>query len=85
MTIYHVPENEQEMDEIYVVLSKDESGEGIVAMHTNHGLAPMVFGHKRMVEPTIVVAKKIAKETGKKLTVWKFKKSEMIEEINFQH
>lgn len=82
MTIYHIPENEQKMDELYVVLSSDEKGEGIVSMTTPMGAFPMVFGHEKMLHSAKSVALKMAKETGKKLLIVKYTQREIIEEIN---
>jgi len=81
LTIYHMPENEQMMDEIYAVLSIDEKGEGICSMMTPAGALPMVFGHQKtlnMLRPIII---RMAKETGEKLRLVKFTKSEILEEF----
>lgn len=82
MTIYHIPGNEQLIDEVYIVLSKDNQGEGIVSIITEEGAFPMIFGHKRMLETVREYIKKSAKETGQTLHICKFKKIEIIEEIN---
>ena len=79
--VYLDPGHEQKMDEIYVVLSSDENGEGIVSAITQMGAMPMVFGHKRMLDLIRGQVKQISKETGKKLLVVKYIKTEVIEEI----
>lgn len=76
MTVYHTPNNEQPMDEIYVVLSSDDNGEGIVSAMTDIGGMPLVFGHARMIPLMKDIAKKMAKDTGKKLVIGKFKRIE---------
>ncbi len=81
MTIYHTPKNEQPMDEIYVVLSQDDTGEGIISAMTDVGATPLVFGHARMIPLMKNVAKKMAKDTGKKVVIGKFKRIETIEEL----
>lgn len=81
MIIYHIPENEQKMDEIYVVLSEDDKGEGICSMMTGQGAMPMVFGHPRMIELIRPRLQIMARETGKKLKIVKYIKSEILEEL----
>lgn len=78
---YHIPENEQLLDNLFAVISKDETGEGICAMMTPSGGMPMVFGHERMLEMTKKFAKQIAKETGKELRIVKYSKTEVLEVI----
>ena len=80
-TIYHIPENEQMMDEIYVVLSHDETGEGICSMMTGHGAMPMVFGHPRLIEKVRPVIQMMVRQTGKKLRLVKYTKTEILEEL----
>ena len=81
MTIYHTPKNEQPMDEIYVVLSQDDTGEGIISAMTDMGGMPLVFGHAKMIPLMKDIAKKMAKDTGKKVVIGKFKRIETIEEL----
>lgn len=81
MTVYHIPENEQKIDELYVVLSSDHKGEGIVSFMSPMGGMPMVFGHKRMIDKVRESVKKMSRETGKKLIIYKFVKQEVLEEI----
>jgi hypothetical protein len=81
MTIYHIPDNEQIMNELYVVLSSDENGEGIVSAMNDAGGMPLVFGHARMIPLIKEIVKKMEKETGKKLIMAKFKRIENVEEF----
>ncbi len=78
-TIYHIPENEQMMDEIYAVLSIDDKGEGICSMMTPQGGMPMIFGHARMIELMRPMIQEMARDTGKTLRLVKFKKEEILE------
>ena len=81
MNLYHIPENEQKMDEIYVVLSVDDKGEGICSMMTPQGGMPLVFGHARMLDHIRQIVKGMAKDTGKKIVIAKFTKAEILEEF----
>ena len=81
MNIYHIPENEQNLDNIYAVLSQDEKGQGIVSIMTPQGGMPMVFGHERMLEKIKPIVKKMANETGKKILIVKYSKVEVLEEV----
>lgn len=82
MTIYHVPENQIMLDEIYLVLSSDKNGEGICAFISPIGNMPMVFGNPKLIDHTIELCKKISEESGKELKLYKFKKSELIVKID---
>lgn len=82
MTIeYHIPENEQMIDELFAVLSSDDKGEGIVSMMTPHGGMPMIFGHERNLVMMRPLVERMAKDTGKKLIIVKFTKSQILEEF----
>ena len=81
--IYLDHKNEQPMNEIYVVLSKDTDGcEGIVSAFTGVGAMPMVFGHARMLEPIKDILKTMSKDTGRTLIIAKFTKTEILETIS---
>ena len=81
MTIYHIPGNIKEIDELYVFLSKDENGEGIIAKLTPNGSMPLVFSDEKYLKLFTEFAKEMAKETKQKIVLCKFKKSEIIEQI----
>lgn len=86
MNIYLDGKNEQIMDELYVVLSSDKNGEGIVSMiNPPIGAMPMVFGHKRMIELTRDAIEKISKESGKKLIIVKYTQREILETVDFSN
>lgn len=82
MDIYHIPANEQVMDEIYAVLSVDENGEGICSMMTEQGGMSMILGHERMIEFVKLIINKMVRETGKTLRLVKYKKIEVIQEFS---
>jgi hypothetical protein len=86
MNAYHIPKNEQEMKVIFVVLSRDEDGtEGIVSAMTPMGSMPMVFGHEKMLIQVRDALKQMSKDTGRKLHIVKYMKTEEIETIDFSH
>jgi hypothetical protein len=82
---YHTPENEQPMDEIYAVISKDESGEGICSMIGPMGSMPLIFGHVKMISHIKGIMEQMAKDTGKTLKLCKYKRTEVLEEIKGAH
>lgn len=82
MTIhYDIPPNIAPIDEIYIALSCDKNGEGIVSGITSLGATPFVFGDKKILQLVKPMIMKIAKETGKTIKIFKFKKFELLEEI----
>lgn len=82
MHTYHIPENEQTMDEIYAVLSVDDNGnEGILSLMTEQGGMPMIFGHERMIELVKPIINKMVREAGRTLKLVKYKKIEVIQEF----
>lgn len=81
MNIYDIPGNQEFMDVIYVVMSKDKNGEGIVSMMMPEGAMPLVFGHKRMIDMVRPAIEKMAKETGQTLRICRFKRTDVMAEI----
>ncbi len=83
MTDYHNPKNEQPMDELYVVLSRENDGsEGIVSMITPMGGMPLVFGHIRLLDKIRPTLNQMSKDTGKDMIIAKYRKMEVIEKIS---
>lgn len=78
---YHVPKNTQKINEIYVVLSKDSGGEGIVNANIGGQGFQLVSGYPSNVEKITIVAKQIAHDTGVKMKLYKFTTKELIETI----
>lgn len=76
---YHIPKNQQPMNEIYVALSEDDGGEGIVSIMTPWGGMPFVFGHINIMNQAKHYLKDISKETKKKITIYQFKKVDVVE------
>ena len=85
MNIYDIPGNQEIMDDLYVVLSKDNNGEGIVSMITPDGAMPLVFGHKRLLDKIMPIVEQIAKDTGQTLIICKFQKIQVLKEIKGGH
>ena len=50
-------------------------------MMTGQGAMPMVFGHPRMIEKIRPVIQMMVRQTGKKLKLVKYTKSEVLEEL----
>lgn len=76
-------ENKDSIDEIYLVLQKDNSGnEVLCAKVTKSGFMPMVFLNEIVLLNCKEDIEQMAKDTGKSIRIYKFKKSEIIEEIN---
>ncbi len=82
MNIYHIPENEQPLDELYAVISTDNNGEGIVSIMLPECAMPLVFGHKKNIESLRPIIEDISRKTGKKLLLVRYKKSEILEEFS---
>lgn len=80
-TVYHIPGNTHPINEIYVVLSKDNKGEGIVNANINGQGFQLVTSSKDTLEKVISLSKKIHKETGVDMSVYKFSHKELIEKI----
>lgn len=69
------------MNELYVVISKDEKGDGICAMMTGNGGMPMVFGRKELLDDIRPIVKEMAEATGLELRIVRYTKQELIEEF----
>lgn len=84
--IYIQPKNQIEMKVIFVVLSRDEDGtEGIVSAITPMGAMPMVFGHESMLNNVRDSLKQMSKDTGRKLHIVKYAKTDEVETIDCSH
>ncbi len=80
-TVYIVPENTRKINEIYVVLSEDNGGEGIVNANVGGAGYQLVTGNPDNLEKITILCKQIARDTGKKLKLYKFTGKELIEKI----
>lgn len=70
------------IDEMFAFSVVDEDGsEGIIGVQTSNGWMPLVGADMERVGSYMQHAKMIAKQTNKKVTVLKFSKREIIEEI----
>jgi hypothetical protein len=76
-----IPKNTQPITEMYAVLSKDGTGDGVVSMMTEMGAMPLVFGYKDMLDKVRPVVQHIAKDTGMKFYIAKFTNKEILEVI----
>lgn len=78
------PNELQHIDELYVFISSDKTGEGVVG-HTvtlmgDRIFMPFVCADKERMESLKPLAKKIAKESGKKVKLIRLSVREEIEE-----
>jgi hypothetical protein len=77
MATIHNPPNERAFDELYVFLSEDENGHGLVAsVVPGIGAALLVTGSPTIAEHFKTIAAGIAKETGKRIIMHKFTRGE---------
>ena len=74
--LIHDPGNETEIDTLYAFMSIDEKGRhGIVAeILPNLGSTPLVTGSPKAVEYLKPVAQRMAKRTGKRVGLFRFKR-----------
>jgi hypothetical protein len=82
--IIHSPPNERELDELYAFLSVDDKGlRGIVAgLIPGIGAQPLITGSPTVLALMKRMAPKLAKETGKRIALYKFKRGEELESWN---
>lgn len=72
------PENEREIDELYVFCSVDDRGlRGIIA-HVLPGLGstPFVTGSPKAMEAMKPMARDIARQTGKRVVLYRFRRGD---------
>ena len=82
MNIYIDHENTKNADNLYVALSSDANGEGIVAAITKMGAMPLVVADYSLLEKIKPEIQRIATEGNKKIIIVKFNRAEVLEEIN---
>jgi dihydroorotase-like cyclic amidohydrolase len=69
------------IDELYAFIAQDADGEGLPAFQSRGLMLPMVCADKARVDSLREVARKIARETGNKITLCRFSLREEIEVI----
>jgi hypothetical protein len=71
------------IDAFYAFVATDSDGdEGLTAFHTGTGWMPMVAADWQRVESLREIAAQIARESGEKVTLYKFSVREEIEDFN---
>lgn len=60
------------IDELYAFVASDEEGEGLTAFLTDSGWMPMVAADRTRVDSLWAQAKRIARESGRKITLCRF-------------
>ena len=80
----HSPKNEQPITVIHAVVQVDEDGnEGIAGIgEAGVMMLPLVVGYPRLVPMLREAAKKVAKQTGKKLQLVRFTVREDLESFD---
>jgi hypothetical protein len=84
MIIIDTPPNEiPRIDQIWAVLSVDETGEGVVAAPIQQGMltVPLIAADEARLEDIKKLAYQLAKLTGKKMRLVKFSTRTVVEEI----
>ena len=75
---FHTPPNDRELDELYVFCSVDDNGmRGVVAkILPGLGSTPFVTGSPKAVEAMKRMAGGIARQTGKRIVMYRFRRGE---------
>jgi hypothetical protein len=84
MLIIDTPPNEMpRIDQIWAVLSVDETGEGVVAAPIQQGMltVPLIAADEARLEDIKKLARQLVKLTGKKMRLVKFSTRTVVEEI----
>jgi len=77
------PPNEAPIDEVYLWLSVDDTGEGLVVfMDGSLRGAPLMASKKRLLKDMRPFATDVAKLSGKKLRLVRFSRAQIVEEID---
>jgi hypothetical protein len=70
------------IDQVYAFVAIDSDGEeGITAYRSAEGWMPLVCGDWDRVQSLMLIAQKIANQTGKTISLVKFERRSQIEEI----
>jgi hypothetical protein len=69
------------IDELYAFIVSDETAEGLPAFSANGMMIPMVCADKARVDSLRGIARKMARESGRKITLARFSVRENIEVI----
>jgi hypothetical protein len=80
MEIHNPPRNLDRIDEVWLFISSDETGEGLCAFSTQDGIMPMVSADMANVDRLRGLAKRMAKLAGKTIKLIKMSVREEVEE-----
>ena len=75
------PKTLQRIDEVFVFVASDGDGEGVPAFFNGGLMMPLVCADKARVDSLREVARRIARESGNKITLCRFSVREEIEVI----
>lgn len=82
MTAHEIPSRNylEKITEVYVFVSMDKDGEGIISRSFGDLMLPFVCADKERMEQLKPIAKNMARQTGKKIKLIKLTHREEIEE-----
>jgi hypothetical protein len=81
-TFIHNPGNENQINEIYAVLSVDKDGnEGIFAQEIDKKMYPLVSSKKEILERVFKFSAESAKICGMKVRLVRFSNREVVKEV----
>jgi len=69
------------IDEMLVVVSEDNEGEGVCSFYTAAGWMPMVAADQARLDSFREIAKDMARTSGKKIKILKFSRRSLVEEF----
>lgn len=81
MVEIHAPPNTHPVDEIYMFMSVDGGGEGIIAAPMGGILMTLVSSEQKIINRMMPIARELAARTGKTIKLVKFTAREDIMEI----
>jgi hypothetical protein len=79
--ILNHPKTLQRIDEVFVFVASDADGEGVPAFLSGDVMLPLVCADKARVDSLRGMAKKLARESGNKITLCRFSVREELEVI----
>lgn len=75
------PKTLQRIDEVFVFVASDADGEGVPAFITREMWMPLMAADKDRVDSLREIARRIARESGNKITLCRFSVREELEVI----
>jgi hypothetical protein len=79
--IHDAPKTLLRIDEVFVFVASDADGEGVPAFSDGEFVMPLVCADKARVDSLRAMARKLARESGNKITLCRFSVREELEVI----